>query len=271
VGSTQASAATAIAAAGFVTGNVSFAYSASVALGLVVSQSPAAGTTQTFGTLINFVVSLGPQPSGPPAPTPGIFPANISGLTFSGARRKGWGTQLQESLTTKFTSIGLQKFPIVYWELSYELVRDDISPSELRSLLGLTNAQQGRAGRFLYADPLFNTVALEPFGTGNGTTTAFQLVATFQNPGGPGRPEIIQNLNGTPQIFDHGSLVSSGAYSIGVTGIVTFTTPPTNGHALTWSGSFYYRCKFVADTQDFEMLMKQWWTAKSIKFRSVIL
>jgi hypothetical protein len=54
----------------------------------------------------------------------------------------------------------------------------------------------------------------------------FQLIAAFLNTGGPGVPEIIQNLNGTPVIKDNGSTVSAANYTISGQGLVTFNTPP---------------------------------------------
>lgn len=270
VGMTQAAATTAILTAGFFVGNVAPVYSSTVLLGLVVSQSPPT-SVQIVGTNVDLTVSLGPAPIPPPPPTPGLFPDALPGLTFAGARRFLWKTTLQEALSSKTTAIGLMQYPIIAWELKYELLRDDLSASELRKIFGLVNAQQGRSGTFLYFDSLFNTAALEPFGVGNNTRTKWQLVAAFQNVGGPGKPEIIQNFNGTPVIFDNGVLVSAATYAISATGIVTFNTPPVNAHVLTWSGGFLYRCKFLTDATDFNQLMQQWWEARAIKFRSIIL
>ena len=58
VGLTQAAATTALTNADFVTVAAS-ANSPTVAIGSVMSQTPAAGTTQPFGTTVNIVVSLG--------------------------------------------------------------------------------------------------------------------------------------------------------------------------------------------------------------------
>jgi hypothetical protein len=85
------------------------------------------------------------------------------------------------------------------------------------------------------------------------------LIAAFGNPGGPSVPEMIQNLQAAPAIFDNGSVVSTSAYTLGATGIVTFNTAPTSGHALTWAGSFYYRAQFETDGfEPSEFLNKLW-------------
>jgi len=59
VGETQAQATTDIHAAGFAV-QVSSAYSATVAVGLVISQSPTGGSSAVAGSIVSIVVSLGP-------------------------------------------------------------------------------------------------------------------------------------------------------------------------------------------------------------------
>jgi uncharacterized protein (TIGR02217 family) len=238
-------------------------------LNTVVSQSPAAGTVVTSSTTVIFTYSDGSlftQPSN-------VFPTNITGLTWKGTRSMLWRTSYQEALTGKVTTFAYQKFPIIEWTLNYSLLNQAAAQDDLRKIEGLFNAQQGGAGSFLYIDPTFNSVTAEPFGTGDGTTKAFQLIARYGNPGGPSVAEIIQKLQPTPavQIFDNGTLVPSSSYSIGVSGIVTFNTAPLLTHALTWAGSFYYQCRFETDDLDPSEFMQALWELQSLKLRSVIV
>jgi uncharacterized protein (TIGR02217 family) len=146
--------------------------------------------------------------------------------------------------------------------------------------MALFNAVQGRYDSFLYQDPDFNAVTAQYFATGNGTAGPFQLVASYANSGGPTTYELIQNLNGTPTLYDNGTLISSSNYSISATGAVTFGSGhfPVSGHLLTWTGSFYYRCRFDADKLDFQKFMAgtsvgnggYWWKGK-VAFTSVKL
>ncbi len=68
-GMTQAGAQAAIVAAALAAGSVTQEYSATVAAGNVIGQSPAAGTVVVHGTAVDLVVSLGP----PPVPVPDVF------------------------------------------------------------------------------------------------------------------------------------------------------------------------------------------------------
>ncbi len=234
----------------------------------VVSQSPAAGSVITGATTVVFTYSDGSLFTTPP----NVFPSNIGGLTWNGSRAMLWRTSFQEAITGKVTTFAYQKFPIIEWTLMYSVLNQAAAQDDLRKIEGLFNAKQGGTGVFLYADPTFNTVTAEPFGTGDGSTKAFQLIAKFGNPGGPSIAEIIQSVQPSPaiQIFDNGTLVSSANYTVGVSGVVTFNSAPVTAHALTWTGAFYYQCRFEIDNLDPSEFMQNLWELKSIKFRSVI-
>jgi hypothetical protein len=197
-----------------------------------------------------------------------VLPA-YKGLVFPIKRTTSYKTLSDTSVANQNANVILQQYPVHSYDLQYELLRDDVTPSEYRAIQGLFNACGGRFDSFLYLDPVFNSVTNEPFGVGDGSNRAFQVTATFQNVGGPGAPDIIQNFNGAPLFFDNGS--AAGASTLGPTGILTFTTAPLAGHVLTWTGSFYQRCHFTTDTLDAQQFLKGWWQLDSLPFTSVVL
>ncbi len=85
VGQTQAAATTAITAASLVLGTVTTQASSTVASGIVISESPAAGTEVNINSSVNLVVSSGP---------PQVAVPNVVGQT-------------QAAATTAITSVGL--------------------------------------------------------------------------------------------------------------------------------------------------------------------
>jgi uncharacterized protein (TIGR02217 family) len=200
-----------------------------------------------------------------------VYPT-LPGLKFDSVRTPLWRTRVEEAVSGKETRMAYRQFPRIRFELQYEILRDYIAPSELKALVGLFNAMQGRFDTFLFTDPNFNAVVAEPIGTGTGSALAFQLVARYQNSGGPGIPELVQNLNGAPAIFVGGVLQTAITnYNIGPTGIVTFTSPPANAAAITWSGSFYYRCRFEDDEMPVTEFLRRFWRTKTVSFVSVKL
>lgn len=238
-------------------------------LGEVLTQVPPPGTVITSGLTVVFTDSDGSLSVG----NPNVFPQNIPGLTWAGTRTMILRTGYQEAITGKVTTLAYQAYPIVEWSLNYELLNRAAALDDLKKIEGLFMSLQGQSGTFLYDDPAFDTITNGPFGTGNGSTKAFQLAGYYGNVGGPSGKEIIQNLQNPAavQIFDNGVLVSPSAYAIGATGIVTFNSAPLAGHALTWTGQFYYRCRFEVDDLDPSQYMINFWALQTLKFRSVVL
>jgi len=201
-----------------------------------------------------------------------VYPT-LPTLTYDVLRTPMWHTESQSALSGKRSTLAYMQYPLIHFEHIYSVLRDDLTVSQLKAIVGLFNACKGHFDTFLFQDPDFNTFAAyqqQKFGVGDGTTTAFQLVAYYQNSSGPGYAEIIQNLNGTPTIYANGVTQTSG-FTIGATGIVTFTTAPASGTTLAWSGSFYYRCAFDEDQLDLSKFMNQWWQIKKLPFTSVKL
>jgi uncharacterized protein (TIGR02217 family) len=163
----------------------------------------------------------------------------------------------------------LQAYPLWEFALSYDLLRDTpnvASPSspfnELKTLLGFFLARQGAFDSFLFDDVTDDGVTTMVFGTGGGGITNFQLIRTYG-----GFSEPVQNVNGAPSIFINDVLKSTPAdYTIGATGIVTFTPAPSPGQVLTWTGNYYYRCRFLADTHEYNQFMKNLWENRRVEF-----
>jgi len=88
----------------------------------------------------------------------------------------------------------------------------------------------------------------QAFGTGDGVTRAFQLTKTYTR-----GPATYVRAIGLPlltdvKIGDNGSLVPGANYSVSRPGgLVTFTSAPALGHALTWGGLFDIPVRFEAD------------------------
>lgn len=105
--------------------------------------------------------------------------------------------------------------------------------------------------------------------TGDGVTTAFTMIRTFVT---GGAQDMIQNFVVAPSIYDNGSLVNPVNYTLDQYGTLTFTVAPVAAHTISWTGVFYYRCRFKSDSWDsMQEDYYQIWTADGIKFISVLL
>jgi uncharacterized protein (TIGR02217 family) len=208
-----------------------------------------------------------------------VYPV-LPGLTLDVVRSPEYNTGITQALSGKESRIAYRQYPLMTWQLQYDLLRDYVSPSDLKALVGLFMAVQGRFNSFLYLDPLFNAVTQQQFAVIGASDTAgaggtrYQAIAVYGNSGGPGGNEMIQNFSGTPQIYGNSSLISSANYALDGDGGVTFNTGdlPASGTVLTWSGSFYYRVRFDGDdVLEFTQFMQAFWELKRVKLRQILL
>ena len=232
----------------------------------IISQSLPPNTPVTGSFSINFTVSNGALFIS----NPDLFPTAIGGITFESTRTVEWSTTVQQTLTGKVSTIARMRYPQIHWDLNYEYLDRTLALDELKQIEALFKAKQGANATFLYLDPDFNQVTAEPFGTGDGSTKQFQLVATY-GAGGFGTPEMVQQLQAPPTIYDNGVAVSTSAYGIGPTGIVTFNSAPATGHALTWTGGFYYLVMFELDQLSPSQFLQNFWQLQSLKLKNIIV
>lgn len=199
-----------------------------------------------------------------------VFPApsvQQFGVAWPIRKTPVWNTIVQKPASGRGElRIALQNYPRWQFDLDVSYLKGDatLPTSYFATLVGFYLQAQGQCADWLYTDPYDNRINGDQFGTGDGTTVAFQL---FRQLGG--FADIIQNLNGAPAIFVAG--VNTTPASISATGLVTFSAAPANGAALTWYGNFYYRCRFSEDSISLQEDLYQIWSCNGLKFISVIL
>ena len=182
----------------------------------------------------------------------------------------------------------LMPYPTWAFEADFDRItgNEALANSVIAEFMGIHIACNGKTFPFLFVDPQDNTVtqsvsgmlnvtsgAAVPMGTtGDGGSTQFQLARIIGNGGVPN--DIIQNVNGSINVYVNGVLTVPT--SVGSTGIVTFSSAPTNGATLTWSGQFYFYCRFLEDNLDCTRIYTQnsgtdQWDVDSIKFETEFL
>lgn len=205
-----------------------------------------------------------------------VFPA-LPGLAWSVTKTPSFMTRKQSAISGRELRLLDQIVPTWEWTLVYDFLRDQNDTragaglgsgyDELRTLAGFFLARHGSFQAFVFDDPADDTTAGETIGTGDGTTTAFQLVRTF---GGFAEPITAPNI--VSAVRDNGTTVPGTGYAVNsATGIVTFTAPPAAGHVLTADFTYRFRVRFSDDNATFENFMYQLWSLKQIKFRSALL
>lgn len=197
-----------------------------------------------------------------------IYPS-LPGILWPIAKSPIWKTNIQESMSGKEIRTAVMTYPRWQFTLAYEFLRSAAAFKELQQLADFYNARYGAFDDFLFNDESDNTVTAEVFGTGDGTTTDFQLLRRLYT---AGFSEPVQNLNAAPSIFINAALRTvTTHYTISSLGAVTFVTPPAAAAVLTWTGTFYYRCRFAKDSMDYEQFMKELWSTKKVELKSIKL
>lgn len=192
-----------------------------------------------------------------------MFPT-LKGLIFPVTKTPIWSTKIQTATSGKETRLAFWSYPIWKYSIGFDILQSN-AVGDLQTLAGFYLARQGSYDSFLFTDPDDNAVTALQFGTGNGVTTSFQLLRTLG-----GYAEPVQALNGAASIFNAGALQTvTTNYTISATGLVTFVTAPLAGNVLTWTGSFYWRCRFLSDSIDLNKFMKDLWELQNLSFQSV--
>jgi uncharacterized protein (TIGR02217 family) len=192
-----------------------------------------------------------------------MFLPTLPGLSWNTTKAPRFNTKVQTSVNLSELRSSFAATPVYDFTRSYDLLRDNTADDELHELGGFFMARYGSWDKWLFADPDDSIALLEPFDTGDGVTVAFQLQRTFGV-----FIEPVCNVAAAPLIYKAGVLQTvTTDYTVSATGLVTFTTAPAAAAALTWSGTYYFRCRFEQDAQEYQQFMSRLWQARSFGFK----
>jgi hypothetical protein len=116
-----------------------------------------------------------------------------------------------------------------------------------------------------FPEASFNTASYFEIGLRGAIATGVPGSATVNLWGG----QLESGAVATPYIPTTSAAVTVPAdYSISASGLVTFNAAPPAAAVLTWTGQFYFRCRFLQDEISFEQFMQDMYTAKSVEFKT---
>ena len=199
---------------------------------------------------------------------PDVFPY-VPGRNFLTEKRPQWNTQVNEAISGRETRRQVWSYPKWHFDISHEFLRNPtlMSESELVKILAFFNSKAGRFQEFLFMDDEDNLVTDMPFGVGDGVTTFFQMTRTL-SVGTISFTEPVRAFYATPSIKKNGTIVSSGL-TFSDYGGVTFSVAPAAGQVLTWSGQFFYVCRFDEDELSFSQMVSRIWSNDSTTIVSI--
>jgi len=191
-----------------------------------------------------------------------IFPT-LSGRALGIKKKPAFSTILQTSVNKIDRAISLNPYPIWTFTLGYNYLKDEsLATDDIQSIIGFFLNRYGKYDTFLYLDERDNTCTLQTFGEGDGSTTQFTLCRSWGNFVEP------VNIVSAPKVYING--VQTTDFTWTTEGVITFTTAPADGAILTWSGTYYFRCRFTDDELEYEEVCDAVWQAPTVLFRSVV-
>jgi hypothetical protein len=219
----------------------------------------------------------------PPAPAP-VFPALIP-QGFPVKKIPLFAATEHKSVTGRMYQSARQVYPNWQFELQFgeeSWLREqtqNISPYapnaphvELEAISQLFLTCYGAYGEFYFDDLEDDSRMSQAVATGDGVTTVFRIYRTWGS--GPlARVEPVGgvNLGQMITVYLNGTPLSSSLWTVtnDLSGShVNFTTAPSAGVAIAMDFSFYYRCRFTDDSQNYEQFLYNLWQLKSCKFQS---
>jgi uncharacterized protein (TIGR02217 family) len=164
-------------------------------------------------------------------------------------------------------------------DLSYGLLTSADPTGDFAAILAMWRAHFGSLYPFRFRDWSDYLATDETFGTGDGSTTQFQLVKTYDPSqillGTAGALFYVRSItlpvvstvaievDGTPKTV-------STDYAISSSGLVTFVVAPSAAKLVTWSGEFDVPVRFDTDRLPVIMNEADLTSLQSIPIREVI-
>ncbi len=164
-------------------------------------------------------------------------------------------TVIQEAISGQEQRIRVWAKCRAKYDIGYSILNSDDATGNYRAVYHLFYGHLGRLYPFRFKDWNDYSATNANFGTGDGSDTTFQLSKTYDpslillNAAGTRTyTREIYLLANTPVIkVNNVTKTVATDYNISATGLVTFTSAPTNGHALTWTGEFDIPVRFDID------------------------
>jgi len=138
------------------------------------------------------------------------------------------------------------------WDIVYRILGDEEMNTTFRAVVALFRAHFGNLYPFPFKDWGDYQLTDELIAAGDASDTTFQIIKTYDPSaillGSPGsltyvreiylpRPGLVVKVNGVTQTL-------TTHYTISATGLITFVSPPTSGHAITVTGEFDVPVRF---------------------------
>lgn len=204
-----------------------------------------------------------------------LFP-ELPGLEWDASITPMFNTKIMTSINGRELRASFQAAPKYEISLSYAFLRENKGRKELQQLQGFYLECRGAFDSFLYKMPDDNQ--FDCTFVGDGATTSFQLykdMYTSQLPLGNTEEQMVGEVdpnmwNQTPvkPMWDANTskpMWNAVTAKITSDGKYILSQPLEAGIEITISGTYFYRCRFKDDTQQYVNFMHKLWKANKVE------
>lgn len=204
-----------------------------------------------------------------------LFP-ELPGLEWESTKTPIFNTKIMTSINGRELRASFQAVPKYEISLSYAFLRENKGRQELQQLEGFFLERRGAFDSFLYKMPDDN--AFDCSYVGDGVTTSFQLYKKMYNsqlPLGNTQEQVLGSIN--PNMWNQATtktmwatntakpMWNNASAQVTADGKLVLTEPVEDGIELNVKGTFYYRCRFKDDEQQYVNFMHKLWKAGKVE------
>lgn len=200
-----------------------------------------------------------------------IYP-RLAGETWPVVKKPLFNTSRMTTASGREVRIANYQFPFFEVEIPYSWVSSVQAIATMQQLYGFYCQMNGAFDTFLWQDDSDKQVTGQPIGTGNGSKTTFQMQRTLGSSTAP-----VYSVNGVVATLGSpvtkiylGGVQQMSGWTISNSGLLTFTSPPGAGVAITADFSYFWRMTFAEDNLEFEEFAQDYWEVKKVTLRYVL-
>ncbi|MGQ1193920.1 DUF2460 domain-containing protein [Acinetobacter baumannii] len=200
-----------------------------------------------------------------------LFP-ELPGLDWDLTKTPMFNTKIMQSVNGRELRASYQAVPKYQISMSFAFLRESKGRKELQQLEGFFLERRGSFDSFLFKMP--EDHEFQCTFIGDGVQTSFQLykqIDTTQIPLQHTQAEqsedpLMWSENASKLMWsDPESQMWLLQFGITTNGLLQMPIPLAAGESITISGTYYYRCRFADDEQQYTNFMSKLWKAGKVE------
>ncbi|MCF3127948.1 DUF2460 domain-containing protein [Acinetobacter soli] len=200
-----------------------------------------------------------------------LFP-ELPGLEWDLSKTPMFNTKIMQSVNGRELRASYQAVPKYQISMSFAFLRESKGRKELQQLEGFFLERRGSFDSFLFKMPEDNEFQCTFIG--DGVQTSFQLykhINTTQIPLQHTQAEQSEDplmwdeVASKPMWSEPDDQMWLLQFGITTNGLLQMPIPLAVGESITISGTYYYRCRFADDEQQYTHFMSKLWKAGKVE------